>query len=139
MAAAEAVVTRAVVVGASLAGLCVASALADSFDHVLVIDRDRLSDRPTPRGGVPQGRHVHVLLPSGVQALDTLFPGLLNELSTAGAQRVPTERVRVCLNGHRLAPARTGHAELGASRPLIEAHARARVRAHESIELVDDV
>ena len=76
---------RAVVLGASMGGLLAARVLADFFGTVTVFERDELSNDPVNRRGVPQGRHVHALLPRGAQVLDELFPGLLNELVAAGA------------------------------------------------------
>ena len=122
-----------------MAGLCAARALADAFDRVTVLDRDQLPGEARPRRGVPQGRHLHVLLPGGVEALERLFPGLAAELEDAGAPTIPTEQVRVCLNGHRLAPGRTAQPEIAASRPLLEAGVAARVRDHPAIELRDGV
>jgi len=46
--------SAAVVVGAGIAGLTAARTLADRFDRVVVLDRDRLPDDPVPRRGVPQ-------------------------------------------------------------------------------------
>ena len=43
---------RAVVLGASVAGLVAARVLADGFEEVTVADRDSLVDEPTPRPGV---------------------------------------------------------------------------------------
>src|SRR5947209_2123533 len=76
---------RAVVLGASMGGLLAARVLADFFDTVTVFERDELSDDPVNRRGVPQGRHVHALLPRGARVLDELFPGLVAELVAAGA------------------------------------------------------
>jgi len=42
---------------------------------VTVIDRDTLPVDGRPRTGAPQGRHGHILLPSGLQPMVTLFPG----------------------------------------------------------------
>jgi flavin-dependent dehydrogenase len=71
---------RAVVVGAGLAGLLAARVLAPRFGEVLLVERDRLpldaSGVEAARKGVPQGRHVHGLLPRGGQALERLFPGI---------------------------------------------------------------
>lgn len=130
---------HAVVVGASMAGLCTARVLADTFDHVTVLERDRLPDEARPRRGVPQGRHLHVLLPAGVEALERLFPGLGAELGDAGAPTIPTEQVRLCLNGHRLAPGDAARPEIAASRPLLETAVAARVCAHPSVDLRDGV
>ena len=76
---------RAVVLGASMGGLLAARVLADFFDTVTVVERDVLPDDPAVRRGVPQGRHVHVLLARGAQILDELFPGFLDELVADGA------------------------------------------------------
>ena len=67
---------QAVVLGASMAGLCAARVLADRFDRVVVLERDTLPDGPQPRRLVPQGRHPHLLLVAGARLLETWFPGL---------------------------------------------------------------
>ena len=76
---------QAVVIGASMAGLCAARVLADRFTRVVVLDRDVLTEDPTPRRLVPQGRHPHLLLTAGARLLDEWFPGLTTELYAAGA------------------------------------------------------
>jgi 2-polyprenyl-6-methoxyphenol hydroxylase-like FAD-dependent oxidoreductase len=67
---------RAVVVGASLAGLMAARVLSKHCERVTIIERDWLQEGTSARKGVPQGRHVHVLLKRGQQAMEKLFPGL---------------------------------------------------------------
>jgi 2-polyprenyl-6-methoxyphenol hydroxylase-like FAD-dependent oxidoreductase len=76
---------NAVVVGASMAGLCAARVLSERFDHVLLVDRDSLPDGAEPRARVPQGRHPHLLLTAGVQLLEGWFPGIVDELEAGGA------------------------------------------------------
>ena len=56
---------HAVVVGGSMAGLLAARVLAAHFDRVTIVERDALPATPTFRKGVPQARHVHVLLGRG--------------------------------------------------------------------------
>jgi NADPH-dependent 2,4-dienoyl-CoA reductase/sulfur reductase-like enzyme len=46
---------RAVVLGASMAGLLAARVLADAYAQVTVIDRDPLPEASTHRRGVPTG------------------------------------------------------------------------------------
>jgi 2-polyprenyl-6-methoxyphenol hydroxylase-like FAD-dependent oxidoreductase len=75
----------AVVVGASVGGLCAARVLADRFDEVVVVDRDELPDGPDPRRLVPQGRHPHLLMKGGERLLSTWFPGFSEELYEGGA------------------------------------------------------
>ena len=79
---------RAVVVGASLAGLIAARVLRDHFDEVVIVERDHVPEGPEPRSGVPQSRHIHALLVRGAQILEELFPGIRDELIEGGAPTV---------------------------------------------------
>jgi 2-polyprenyl-6-methoxyphenol hydroxylase-like FAD-dependent oxidoreductase len=129
---------RAVVLGASMAGLLAARVLADAYAQVTVIDRDELSETPKHRRGVPHGRHIHGLLARGQQALEELFPGLTAELVAHG---VPAGDMladtRLYLSGHRLRQAHAGLVVLCASRPVLESHVRARVRALPNLRFLD--
>jgi 2-polyprenyl-6-methoxyphenol hydroxylase-like FAD-dependent oxidoreductase len=129
---------RAVVLGASLAGLLAARVLADAYGQVTVIDRDELPELAMHRRGVPQGRHVHALAARGQQALEELFCGLTAELVAHG---VPAGDMladaRLYFSGHRLRQAPTGLGLLCASRPVLEGHARARVRALPNVAFLD--
>jgi 2-polyprenyl-6-methoxyphenol hydroxylase-like FAD-dependent oxidoreductase len=130
---------HAVVIGAGMTGLSMAQALTARFDRVTVVDRDRLSTESDPRRGVPQGRHLHLLLPTGMDALEELFPGLVSQLCADGARTGDADRIRLCLNGYRLAPASTGHRTVFCSRPFLESHVRRRVREQPGIEVRDGV
>lgn len=79
---------KAIVIGASIAGLLAARVLRNHFDHVTVIERDRLSHQPDLRRGVPQANHVHVLLARGQQILEQLFPGIEAELTALGVPQI---------------------------------------------------
>ena len=129
---------RAVVLGASMAGLLAARVLADAYAQVTVIDRDQLPEGSAQRRGVPQGHHLHALLARGQQALEELFPGFTAELV---AQGVPAGDMladaRVYLSGHRLRQAPTGLVLLCASRPVLEGHVRARVRALANVTVLE--
>lgn len=76
---------QAVVIGAGLGGLAASAALAPFFERVLLLERDEIPGAAVPRAGVPQGKHLHVLLGSGQRALEALFPGLEADLLHAGA------------------------------------------------------
>ena len=129
---------RAVVLGASMAGLLAAQVLSDSYGQVTVIDRDELPEASMHRRGVPHGRHLHALAARGQQALEELFCGLTAELVADG---VPAGDMladtRLFLSGHRLRQAPTGLGLLCASRPVLEGRVRARVRALPNVRLVD--
>lgn len=64
---------RAVIIGASIAGLLAARVLSDFADSVTLIDRDVPPDSPVPRKGVPRGRHVHGVLADGYDVLKSFF------------------------------------------------------------------
>ena len=63
----------------SIAGLLAARVLADHFDQVTIIERDRFPEKPVPRPGVPQSYQLHVLLSQGQRIIEQLFPGLNEE------------------------------------------------------------
>lgn len=126
---------HAVVIGGSMAGLTTAMALTERFERVTVLDRDHLPDGSDHRRGVPQDRHLHLLLPSGSSALEELFPGILDQMAAEGAICGDADLIRLSLNGQRLARAATGHTAVFASRPLVEAHVRRRVRSHPAIRI----
>lgn len=121
---------RAVVVGASVAGLLAAAALAPHYREVVVLDRDRLPTEPVPRGGVPQARHSHVLLEPGCAALEALLPGALAELVAAGAVLGDCQR-RIALHAGAaagpLAAGTSGLRLLAVDREVLEAWLRSRI------------
>lgn len=122
--------SKAVVLGGSMAGLLAARVLADHYDHVIVVDRDPLPGTSRPRPGVPHGRHVHGLHPRGLQVLEELFDGLTDQLLAAGAVSTDMlEESRFLLSGHRFRQAPSGLRGVLCSRPFLEGHVRARVRA----------
>ncbi|WP_199522501.1 NAD(P)/FAD-dependent oxidoreductase [Geodermatophilus marinus] len=129
---------RAVVAGASMAGLLAARVLAERCTRVTVVDRDALAEGPErPRRGVPQGGHLHALLGRGQQALEELLPGLTRELTGRGAPLGDQlGDTRMYFGGHRMARARSGLSLLCASRPLLEDAVRARVAATPGVDVV---
>jgi flavin-dependent dehydrogenase len=67
---------RAVVVGASIAGLMTARVLSEYFDQVVTIDRDNIEDRPTVHKSIPQGHHLHAFLQGGLNVVSSLYPSI---------------------------------------------------------------
>jgi 2-polyprenyl-6-methoxyphenol hydroxylase-like FAD-dependent oxidoreductase len=128
---------QAVVIGAGMAGLTAAGALANSFDHVVILERDALPSEPAHRPGTPQARHVHALLLSGQRAFSELFPGFEQDLARAGA--VPLRAgldVRVERPGYDPFPQRDlGWSGYAVSRPTIERIVRRRVEGYANIAL----
>src|SRR6476619_8139509 len=75
---------HAIIIGASLGGLCAARVLSDFYDRVTVYERDVLPNGPANRAAVPQGRHVHLLMARGAAEFDMHFPGLLDDMVADG-------------------------------------------------------
>jgi 2-polyprenyl-6-methoxyphenol hydroxylase-like FAD-dependent oxidoreductase len=132
---------HAIVIGASIAGLCAARVLADFYDRVTVFERDDLPDRPANRAAVPQGKHVHLLMARGAQEFETHFPGLLDDMVAAG---VPILENRPdCIHfgaaGHVLGTHHRLQDEFTAyvpSRPQLEWQIRRRVTVIPNVEIV---
>ena len=77
--------SHAIVIGASVAGMCAAAALARHFARVTVLERDQLSEQPVARRGVPQSLQPHGFLLRGRREIEALFPGLRRSLIARGA------------------------------------------------------
>lgn len=80
--------SHALVIGGGIAGLATVRAIAGHFARITLVDRDTFPDSAAIRPGVPQARHVHNLLVRGGRVLETLFPGLSNDLAAAGAPEI---------------------------------------------------
>ena len=131
---------HAVVIGASMGGLLAARVLAGAYEKVTVTDRDSLPPAAQSRRGVPQGRHIHVLLPSGAGVLEELFPGLISGLIDEGTPVVRDfSQARASFGGHLLSdePAPVPGVFVQPSRPYLEWHVRARVRELPNVEIAD--
>jgi 2-polyprenyl-6-methoxyphenol hydroxylase-like FAD-dependent oxidoreductase len=126
---------HAVVIGGSMAGLLAARVLSDHFERVTLLERDRFPLQPGFRRGVPQSRHIHVLLVRGMTLLEQRFPGLKAELIAAGAVIVHWPREVLWLG-----PAGWGRRFpdslefVSCTRELLEWHVRHRVLASETID-----
>jgi 2-polyprenyl-6-methoxyphenol hydroxylase-like FAD-dependent oxidoreductase len=132
---------HAVVIGASIGGLCAARVLCDHYDRVTVFERDDLPDGPANRAAVPQGRHVHLLMARGAQEFESHFPGLLDDMVATG---VPILENRPdCIHfgaaGHVLGTHHRLRDEFTAyvpSRPHLEWQIRRRVTALDNVDVV---
>lgn len=129
---------HAVVLGGSVAGLLAARVLSEHYARVTVVERDLLQAAGGHRRGVPQGRHVHGLPPRGGALLDELFAGFTEELVVAGAETGDElADTRWLVSGRRLARVAGGTRAVYASRPMLEGHLRARVRAIPTVTITD--
>ena len=127
---------KAIVIGASIAGLLAARVLSDFYKHVTLIERDKLPDLNENRRGVPQGRHAHAILAGGSQALERQFPGITQELMSSGALLGDIANDgRWFFEGAALKRAPSSNRAILASRPLLECTIRKRVRALKGVTI----
>lgn len=131
---------HAVIVGASIAGLCAARVLSDFYERVTVFDRDDLPSTPANRTAVPQGRHLHLLTARGAQEFGNLLPGLLDDMVAAGVPRLENRPDRIYFGtaGHVLGTAATLRDRFVAyapSRAELEWQIRRRVAAIDNVEI----
>lgn len=113
---------QAVVIGAGIAGLLAAKALAPHFASVTIVEADiPQRDAPDIRKAIPQGAHIHALLKSGEAAMSALCPGFRRRLRDAGGHAFPfRSRWRAYTAKGWAEPIDTGLTMLAQSRPMLE-------------------
>jgi 2-polyprenyl-6-methoxyphenol hydroxylase-like FAD-dependent oxidoreductase len=123
-----------------MAGLLAAAVLAEEVDVVTVLDRDHFADDPAPRKGIPQARHVHLLLARGARAMESLLPGISRDLTEAGAHHIDVPGELLMYTPSGWVP-RLGAMQffLSGSRGLIDWRVRRRVLENPRIKLVEGV
>ncbi|MGA9672964.1 MAG: hypothetical protein WBQ94_27350 [Terracidiphilus sp.] len=127
---------RAIVMGASMAGLAAARVSSDHYREVILIEGDSFGDIVEHRRGVPQGRHTHGLLSGGREALEQLFPGLSEELISVGAVRANLTRdAHWCFEGGEHVRFESNLEAVLVSRPLLEGMGRRRVREIPNVHI----
>ncbi|WAC90517.1 FAD-dependent oxidoreductase [Mycobacterium sp. Aquia_213] len=132
---------HAVVIGASIAGLCAARVLADCYSQVSVYERDELPNTPANRATIPQDRHLHLLMARGANEFDSLFPGLLKDMAAAGVPMLENrpDCIHLGAAGHVLGTGQTLRDEFTAyvpSRPHLEWQLRTRVRDIDNVAIL---
>lgn len=129
---------HALVLGGGVAGMLAAAVLAEHVGAVTVVDRDRFTDTPEPRKGVPQARHLHLLLARGARAMDELLPGLTDDLVAAGAHKIEVPRDLLMYTPSGWVP-RIGPMQffVTGTRGLIEWRVRRRVLTSPRITVVE--
>ncbi|MFE1175726.1 NAD(P)/FAD-dependent oxidoreductase [Streptomyces sp. NPDC058773] len=119
----------AIVIGGGLAGMLAVSALTGQVETVTVVERDRYPEGHAFRKGVPQARHLHILLSGGGRALEELLPGTVAALGEAGARGLYLSRdllTRTATGWQRRFDERR-HRILSVSRPVLDSVVRERV------------
>lgn len=131
---------QAVVLGGSLAGLLTARVLTEHFRRVILLERDRYPAEPGPRKGVPQARHLHVLLARGQLVLERLFPGIRDQLVARGASLIDAARDLAWLTPAGWGPRfECGLSYIACSRDLLDWAVHRRVAGLPDIQIRENV
>jgi 2-polyprenyl-6-methoxyphenol hydroxylase-like FAD-dependent oxidoreductase len=129
---------HAIVIGASIGGLLTARVLSNHFRYVTILEKDIVSQNPESRKGQPHTRHLHGLLPSGLNTMLHYFPGLLDDLKNRGATVLDfAESMRWYTHGGYRKSFEIGMPAVAVSRPLLEQIIRNRVLQMRGIEMKD--
>ena len=129
---------RVVVLGGSVTGLFAASALAEAYREVIIVDRDELIGVTEARRGAPQARHINGLLVQGARVMEELFPDITAEMVADGCPLTDLSgTVLWYFNGKPLKQVRAGLTNIAARRPLLEAHLRRRVQELKNVTFME--
>ena len=127
---------HAVVIGGSIAGCLTARVLSDYFSKVTIYEADTPPEEYVARKGVPQGNHIHTLLPGGTAVIRKYFPDIHDDLVAAGADYGdPQLKWRLYMGGRWNLRIPSGLGSYVMSRPLLEAMVRKHTLALANIEL----
>jgi 2-polyprenyl-6-methoxyphenol hydroxylase-like FAD-dependent oxidoreductase len=128
---------QAVVMGGSIAGLLAARVLADHFEMVTLVERDRFPDGSDHRKGVPQGQHAHALLAKGLMVVMQFFPDLGAALAAGGAAMLDpaNDMLWYAAGGYRVRYP-SGLVAPFMSRPFLESLIRSRVLARSNLTYI---
>ena len=131
---------KAIVMGASIAGLWTARVLSDHFEEVVLLERDHLPEGAEFRSGVPQARQLHLLMKPGLEQLKTWFPGLYEELVADGA--IPFDAVNDLhiRSRHRwLSRFPSDYSLLSCNRLLLESSIRRALKKYPNVHFMEGV
>lgn len=118
----------AVVIGGSIAGIAAAKVLSESFEQVIVLEKDGRHSRREGRPGAAQGWHLHHLLTAGQIELERIFPGIVDDMVREGAFKVDmADQYRIRLGGTWKKPGTSDIQIVCAGRPLLEWCVRRRL------------
>lgn len=128
----------AIVIGGSMTGMLAAHVLSQHYAQVTLIDRDVFSEAVEIRDGVPQARHLHVLLAKGLDLMEQFFPGIGQEMVENGAttQQWGSEST-VYMERGWMPSFESSIITHGISRTLLEWLVRKRIQANPTIRILE--
>ncbi|MFT6904405.1 MAG: flavin-dependent dehydrogenase [Oleiphilaceae bacterium] len=134
--------SKAIVIGAGIAGLINAKILAKHFNEVIILEKDKVSDDciPEHRKGLPQAHHQHILLMKGRELFESIFPGFDNELASMGAPELSYSNDIGLYVGHGKLPRFPSDLKVRPSRRIwIDALVRKRVESLPNVVIKSNI
>ena len=134
--------SKAIVIGAGIAGLINAKILSKHFKEVIVLEKDTVSEacQPEHRKGLPQAHHQHILLMKGRELFEEIFPGFDNELASMGAPELSYSNDIALYVGHGKLPRFPSFLKVRPSRRIwIDALVRKRVASLPNIVIKSNI
>lgn len=125
---------RAVVIGGGIAGKLASRVLSDFYEEVILIEKDNHLLKNGIRKGVPQGSQGHVLLKSGEEILENLFPGIKDALIQDGSMKSDFAN-DICWHHHGTSKVKykSGLSIIQQSRPFLEWQIQRRLESIPNI------
>ena len=126
------------IVGAGVGGLAAAAALSPIFGEIVILEKDGLPNSPESRKSVPQSAHLHSLLIGGSNLLEQIFPGIMQEVVTAGGCKLRAGIDQQVYEFGNWMPVRDLGVDIFAqSRPLLEYVMRQKVLSLPNVKFLE--
>lgn len=127
-----------VVCGGGVSGLLAAKALAEHFQHVVVLEARTATSKGSFARPVSQGHHVHHLLRQGMDRMVQLFPNLDKILVSAGAVELDYSKDISTYGGQGLLPYREFDFNVWSqSRELVDNALLKELRRVDNVRMLD--
>jgi flavin-dependent dehydrogenase len=130
--------SHAIVIGGSMAGLLTSRILLNHFERVTLIERDVYPEKPDYRPGVAQARQLHQLMVRANIILESLFPGIEQELLNLGAEQIDWPKDVLIVYGSQTVPRFSFNLRtLFLGRPLLDWTIKSRLKAFKGFHFIE--
>ncbi len=128
---------RVLIIGSGMIGLLVAQMCSRHFQEVIIVEKDPMDPAVVYRSGIPQARHIHILLAKGKEIYEQYFPGFSAQLSQSGAFGFDfAQDVEYYLQGYKMPRFESGVASILCTRVLMERILIQKIRKNARVFLM---